>query len=112
MRITYFDVPHKFLSDNGGEFSNESYRQMNKNLNLLTLTIAVESPFNNGMIERHNSILSENFIKTLQDPKCKPEVNLTWTMSPKTSLQNFGGFSPNQLVFGYNPNFSSVLVDK
>ena len=33
-------------------------------------------------------------------------------MSAKNSLPNFGGFSPNQLVFGYNPNLPSVLVDK
>ena len=54
----------------------------------------------------------KRFIKTLQDEKCKPEVVLAWAVSVKNSLQNFGEFSSNQLVFSYNPNLPSVLVDK
>ena len=76
------------MSDNGGEFSNESYRQMNEKLNVLTQTTAVESPFSNGMVERHNLILSETFIKTLQGIKCKPEVAFAWAVSAKSSLEN------------------------
>ena len=75
--ITYFGAPYKFLSDNGGEFSNKSYRQINEELNVLTITTAAESPFSNRMVERPNLILGETFIKTLQDEKYKPEVALT-----------------------------------
>ena len=38
------------------------------------------------------------------------ETALAWALSAKNSLQSFYGFSPNQLVFGRNPNLPSVLV--
>ena len=73
-----------------GEFSNEIYRQMNEKWNVLTLTTAAE--FSNGMVEKHNLILSKTFIrkkkkkKTLQDEKCKPKVAFVWAMSAKKKL--------------------------
>ena len=112
MWISYFGAPLKFLSDNGGEFSNDQYREMNEKLNIETCTTAGEAPFSNGIVERHNQILGEAFSKTLDDVKCEPKIALAWAVSAKNSLQNFGGFSPNQLVFGFNPNLPSVLHDK
>ena len=112
MCISYFGAPLKFLSDNGGEFSNDQYREMNEKLNIETCTTAGEAPFSNGIVERHNQILGEAFSKTLDDVKCEPKIALAWAVSAKNSLQNFGGFSPNQLVFGFNPNLPSVLHDK
>ena len=110
MWIAYFGAPKKFLSDNGGEFSNDRYREMNEKLNVETMTTAGESPFSNGIVERHNQILAEAFRKTLSDVKCDPRVALA--VSAKNTLQNSAGFSPNQLVFGFNPNFPTVLYDK
>ena len=110
--IAYFGSPKKIFSDNGGEFSNETYREMNeKIINIVTLTTAGESPFSNGTVERHNSFVSESMKKTIQYVKCLPEVALAWAISPKNSLQNHGGFSPNQLVFGHNINLSLVLTN-
>ena len=112
MWISYFGAPNKFLSDNGGEFSNDKYREMNEKLNIETCTTAGEAPFSNGLVERHNQILGEAFSKTLADVKCDPKIALAWAVSAKNSLQNNGGYSPNQLVFGFNPNFPTILHDK
>jgi hypothetical protein len=46
------------------------------------------------------------------ESKCNAKVALAWALSSKNSLQNHAGFSPNQLVFGRNPNMPSVLTDK
>ena len=59
MWITYFGTPVHFLSDNGSEFNNDNYRQMNEKLNIETCTTAAESPFSNGTVERHNLIVAE-----------------------------------------------------
>ena len=112
MWFTYFGAPRKFLSDNGGEFSNDLYREMNEKMNVVTSTTAGESPFSNGIVERHNQVLAEAFQKTVSDVKCEPAVALAWAVSAKNSLHNYGGFSPNQLVFGLNPNLPSILEDR
>ena len=39
------------------------------------------------------------------------EIIVAWAVSAKNALHNCYGYSPNQLVFGKNPNFTSVLID-
>ena len=112
MWIAYFGCPCKFLSDNGEELSNDSCREMNEKLNIETATTAAESPFSNGIVERHNLILAEAMQKTLLDVKCDPQIALVWAVSAKNALQNHGRFSPNQLVFGHNINTPCILTDK
>ena len=68
--IAYFGSPGEFLSDNGGEFPDETYTEMNEKLNVGTLTTAGESLFSNGTVERHNLVVSESMKKTSQDVKC------------------------------------------
>ena len=59
MWIAYFGYPRKFLSDNGGEFINNSYQEMNEKLNIGTATTAAESPFSNEIADRHNLLKAE-----------------------------------------------------
>ena len=46
------------------------------------------------------------------DSKYPFEVVLCWAVSAKNTLSSVNGYSPNQLVFGKNPNMPSVLVNK
>ena len=110
--ITYFGSPRMFLSDNGGEFNNAVFREMCEQLNVQVATSAAESPFSNGTVERHNMIIGEAMNKTLIDQKCKPEIALAAAVAAKNALASHGGVSPNELVFGRNTNFPSVLTDK
>ena len=64
---------------------------------------AAESPFSNGMVERHHRIIAEMMVKTREDVRCTWEVSLAWPVSAKNSLQMSGGYSPYQLVLGKNP---------
>ena len=57
-------------------------------------------------------MVGESVTKIMSDIRCSLEVALSWAVSAKNSLQNFHGFSPNQLVFGRNPNYPSILHDK
>lgn len=50
--------------------------------------------------------------KTIEDTSCSFEVALTLAISAKNTLQSVHGYSPNQLVFGKNPNPPSFLNDK
>ena len=106
--IALFGTPNLFLSDNGGEFNN-FFREMGEQLNINIKTTGAESPWPNGIVEKHNGIIGNMTGKVLLDVKCSLDVALAWCLSAKNSLLNSHGYSPNQLVFGYNPNFPSVL---
>ena len=109
--IVYFGPPVQFLSDNGGEFSNQGFRDMCEKMNIKTKTTAAESPFSNGMCERHNLVVFETMKKVLESEHCDPKTALAWGISAKNALSNHLGYSPNELVFGYNVNMGSVLTD-
>ena len=85
---------------------------MAQNLNIVVCTTAAESSRSNGLNEQHNEILGEMVKKTLEDTHCSFEIALAWAISTKNTLHSVHRFSPNQLVFGRNPNLPSFLIDK
>ena len=110
--ISYFGKPRKFIADNGGEFNNAAYRDMCDVLEVEILKTAAYSPWSNGLCERHNGVLEESIKKTIEDTGCSVETGTVWAVSAKNTLSNQSGYSSNQMVFGRNPNFPSVLNDK
>lgn len=110
--IAVFGPPRKVLSDNGGEFANEEFLDLCQNLNINFQTTAAESPWSNGLVERHNAIIGEAVAKIVEDVHCSVDVAVCWAVHAKNSLQNIHGFSSYQLVFGRNPVLPSVLDNK
>ena len=51
--LSIFGSPKKFLVYDGGEFNDEDFCSLCENVNICILTIAAESPWSNGLIERH-----------------------------------------------------------
>ena len=47
--------------------------------------------------------------RILEDLNCSIEVALAWALGAKNSLKNVFSLSSNQLVFGKNPNFPTVI---
>lgn len=110
--VKWFGPPKKFLSDNGGEFINDELIDLAEKFNIVIKTTAAESPWSNGLCERHNALIASNIHKVRLDVGCSVEVALAWSLSAKNCLANVQGFSPNQLVFGRNPNLPNVLDNK
>ena len=110
--ISYFGQPRKFLADNGGEFSNKEYMSMCETFNIEMCKTAAESPWSNGLVERHNAIIKRSMQKVMEDAKCNHETALVWGTSSKNTLHGHHGYSPNTIVFGRNPNMPSILNDQ
>ena len=110
--ISYFGKPQKVIADNGGEFSNATYTDMCDLFGIEMMKTAAYSPWSNGMCERHNGVLKESILKTMEETGCSIETATAWSVSAKNTLCNHGGYSSNQMVFGKNPNFPSILKDK
>ena len=75
-------------------------------------TTAAESPWSNGLCEKHNAVIERNIHKVRLETGCCVEIALAWSLCAKNSLANVYGFSPNQLVFGKNPNLLNFLDNK
>ena len=75
-------------------------------------TTGAESPWSNRVVEKQNGIISNIMEKVLPNVGCSLKVALAWCLSAKNALLNSYGYSPNQLVFSYNPNFLSVSENK
>ena len=110
--ITIFGAPKKILSDNGGEFCNAAVLEFAESFNIKLVTTAAEAPWSNGIVERLNSVLGSSVSKILEESKCSLRVALAWAVSARNALCTYTGFSPNQLVFGYNPAFPCFAVNK
>ena len=110
--LAYFGSPEKFHSDCGGEFENDTFKEMAEAFNIEVSTTPGEAPFSNGVVERGNKMLYETMMKTKEDNKCSMETALAWAVSAKNSLQNVLGYSPHQLVFGKNVTLPTVSDDK
>ena len=68
--MSIFGPPKKFLVDNSGEFNNEDFRSLCEYENICILTNAAESPWSNGLIEKHNGIVGYTVTKTMEDAGC------------------------------------------
>ena len=101
--ITHFGAPTKILSDNGREFNSEDFQTFAESFNIKLLNTAAESPWSNGVCEKLNGVLGKSVSKIREDSGCDVETALAWAVSARNALSNFSGFSPNQLVFGFNP---------
>ena len=112
--ITLFGPPNEILSDNGGEFNNDLLLDLSDQLNVFIRTTPGESPWSNGITERHNATLGNMINKLLIDNSNNYSVDIivAWAVSAKNALHNYYGFSPYHSVFCKNPNFPSVLIDK
>ncbi len=105
-----FFTPKRQFSDNGGDFNNEEMRDMAEKFNIEVKITAAYSPWSNGLLERHNQILTEIPMKVKRDNKCDWKTALDWALMAKNSMHNVHGFSPYQLVFGQNPNLHQSLL--
>ena len=110
--VSIYGCPDSFLSDNGGEFNNDAYREMGEKCNIIIKTTAAESPWSNGICERHNQVLADMITKTMADTGCCLTLAVCWAINAKNCLQNVHGYSPFQLVFGRNPRLPAILSDK
>ena len=84
--ISVYGFPEKFLSDNGDEFANHKFRELCEAAISVVKTTAAESPWSNGLCERHNLVISEMVVKTMDDTGCSLPLAVAWSVNAKNSL--------------------------
>ena len=84
---------------------------MAEKLGIVVKYTAANSPWSNGICERHNATLTETYLKLLADSSLHLAKNvfIKYACFAKNTHLNNHGYSPQQLVFGENPNIPTVL---
>ena len=108
----FFGSPSKCFSNNGGEFNNSELKELCDMYNVRLICTAAESPFSNGICERSNAVLGSSVDKIIEDCHCDVGVALSWAVAARNTLLNNQGYSPNWIVFGFNPGFPNVYQNK
>lgn len=109
--ISRYGTPRKILSDAGREFHNDNMEIFTSKMGIELLSTAAESPWSNGLCEKTVGIIKESLIKLKEDGHEKKEA-LDWAIFSKNTLSNNKGFSPNQLVFGFNGNIPTLMGEE
>ena len=110
--VSIFGTPSRFITDNGGEFSNEEMQLAANKLNIIHKTTAAESPWQNGLCERNHATV-DNILEALEKdyPKIPLQTLLLWACVAKNSMLMVQGFSPYQIMFGRNPKLPNIITD-
>ena len=101
--ISKYGIPQKLSHDNRGEFVNKKLVHFLDSLGVRSMTSAAYSPFQNGIVERHNAIIKRTMDKIMKDENFNertPKFVLNMAVMAKNPLLNRKGFSPFQLVLG------------
>ena len=109
--IAIFGPPRKIYSDNGGEFNNSVMSELGETFNIKLMTTPAQSPWANGIVERLNSVIGRSVSKVICETNCDVKIALAWAISARNALCTYTGYSPNQLVFGFNPAIPSYATN-
>ena len=85
--------PSTILSDNGGEFRNDLFHVLNEQFNINVKTTTVESPWLNGIAERHNAVLGKIVNELMLDGNNKYPIDVTvaCAVAAKNALHTCSG---------------------
>ena len=101
------------MADNSGEFANLKFTDIAESMNITVKVTTAESPFSNGLAERHNFIIADMMDKVKEESQhLGMYLTLAWCPNAKNSIANVHGFSPFQLVSGQNPKLPSTFTNK
>ena len=64
------------VSDNGGEFDSNEFRDLCENFNITVKTTPAYSAWSNALCEKHSHILAKTVLKAKEDNKCEWETAL------------------------------------
>ena len=110
--LSIFGSANTFLMDNGGEFANDTMRELGNQYGITIKHTAAYAPWANGINERNHYTIDMMMDKMLEDnPNLSEETALLYATSIRNSSMFVNGYTPAQLVLGKNPRLPSISND-
>ena len=99
--VTWFEVPHVLISDNGLQFDSKMFRRYCGELGITNRYFTLTYPQGNGQAEAVNKVIVNGLKKRLDDAKGKwveelPHVLWTYRTTPRRST----GETPFSMTYG------------
>ena len=91
------------------EFQNEEMKRLIDRFQIEMSGTMAESHWSNGVCEKMIGMVKEGLQKVKGKENVTRQMAMMWTVAAKNSLGMRDGFSPNQLVFGRNPNLPNLM---
>ena len=111
--VASYGRPARVWSDVGGEFNNDTMRQLAEAIGTKVDTGAWYADWMNGLNERNHCVVDRCFAKVMKDNPCMDTtIALAWAVAAKNGFPMHGGYSSYQLVYGKNPNLPNIMYDK
>ena len=100
----FFGTPkHAILVDNGGEFMNAKFKSMCEKLNVKLMSTGANSPWQNGIVERHigtcREMLSNLFLEDVFE-SADYQTTVGHVCESTNRLGSYNGNSPSQWLLG------------
>jgi transposase InsO family protein len=108
-----YGTPHNVLTDQGLEFRNQTIRALCALFDIRHTYATPYRPQTNGLTERLNKTLGEALARSValsDDKTIWPQFLPAVTFTYNTNRQATTGFSPAQLLLGYQPKGSESLM--
>ena len=84
--LNMYGAPKNIMTDCGGEFYNNKFKDMCQNLNIKIYNTAAESPFQNGICERNHAVTDRIMEKMSDDPTLTVKKALSAATFAKNAL--------------------------
>ena len=99
--ITWFEVPHAFISDNGLQFDSKNLKRYYCDLGITNRYSTPAYPQGNGQVEAVNKVIINGLKKRLEDAKGRwveelPHILWTYRTTPRRST----GETPFSMIYG------------
>ncbi len=112
-----YGAPKRIIHDNGGEFKNGKVNTFLSLMGVRSSSTSAYSPFQNGVVEKHNAVLKSTMNKMLatynQSENKNMLVNtvLQHSVFAKNALLDHKGYSPLMRVYGRCPSVVPSLEE-
>ena len=116
MLICEDDQPGKVVYDQGREFIGGAFCELLERLGCHSDVTALEAPWQAGVVERHNGVFKDMLRRVVEEKTVRGRHEMVVALSEvtlaKNTLTRRSGFSPMQLVLGFNAKLPASVLDR
>ena len=110
--IDVFGPPLEIVTPNGGYIVTDKLKLYCSSGEICFSITSSEDTWCSRLCEENSQEISDSINKILSQTKCSLNMAVTWAVNVKNCSKRLCGYTPAQLIFGFNPVLPSVKENK